>query len=408
MLAAAGCVDFPNTFDRVDADMVRVLDFIYEPAEAAPGDTITVTAVFAGKKVEAGDLSWRLARDVVGNRGGAESARDQIDLDGSIEVRDSTFSDNTSCIRATFRLPPDLIEKSAAIPDDWSSLLPTDNDLDIPPTLGFLLDRDVLLPMIESVVDRTPHWAEAFARGDTTAVEDSLVNNDSLYAAYRAIPSGMLNFALQALTVRTRLSVSIAGAYTVLSDYSVRYNSAFARLPGSGVHANHNPRIDSVGIYRVAKENLIDFDPKKSRHSYTWYPLLRDGTPIDTTVLIDKGYSYFVAGHVDPASIDSVTTLDAARGMSTDTLEDLKSQWYFQLEAREIADLSAGRYMNIVNIGSLIEPLFPATDKRVRTATIWLQVYDNKLNVFFRPRGSTLAEATVSFAYTDAYLRSVE
>ena len=39
---------FPTNYDRIDAERVRILDYIYNPAEAAPGERVKVFAVFAG------------------------------------------------------------------------------------------------------------------------------------------------------------------------------------------------------------------------------------------------------------------------------------------------------------------------------------------------------------------------
>jgi len=46
----AGCEQFSTTYQRIDASEFRLLDFIYEPADIAPGDTLTLTAVFAGNR----------------------------------------------------------------------------------------------------------------------------------------------------------------------------------------------------------------------------------------------------------------------------------------------------------------------------------------------------------------------
>ena len=35
-----GCAEFPTAYSRIEPEKVRLLDFIYEPAEAAPGDTV--------------------------------------------------------------------------------------------------------------------------------------------------------------------------------------------------------------------------------------------------------------------------------------------------------------------------------------------------------------------------------
>jgi hypothetical protein len=47
---------------------------------------------------------------------------------------------------------------------------------------------------------------------------------------------------------------------------------------------------------------------------------------------------------------------------------------------------------------------YPSLDSRIKTATIWLEVYDFLLNEINRPKASTLKEVGVTFSYTRAYL----
>jgi hypothetical protein len=67
LLVLVGCTDFPTTYDRIDDDRVRVLDFVYDPAEAAPGDTVSCTAYFAGIPVDTNDISWHVSWNMVAN-----------------------------------------------------------------------------------------------------------------------------------------------------------------------------------------------------------------------------------------------------------------------------------------------------------------------------------------------------
>ena len=40
LLLLAGCTDFPTKYSVIEDENTRLIDFIYEPAEAAPGDTV--------------------------------------------------------------------------------------------------------------------------------------------------------------------------------------------------------------------------------------------------------------------------------------------------------------------------------------------------------------------------------
>ena len=118
----AGCTVFPTSYERIEHEKTRMLDFIYEPAEAAPGATVLLTAVFAGKEISANELTWKISKQLVMNEYGAETALDTADL--SITLRDASFSDNTSTVSFSFVIPDDVLKNSPIIPERWIDRLP--------------------------------------------------------------------------------------------------------------------------------------------------------------------------------------------------------------------------------------------------------------------------------------------
>ena len=104
-----GCAQFPTSFNWVESDRIRVLDFIYEPAEAAPGDTVTLFAVFAGDSIKPLDVQWNVSYKLGGNSFNLEIADSIVPLVYS--PVDTTFSQNTFTVAIQFRIPDDVMEK---------------------------------------------------------------------------------------------------------------------------------------------------------------------------------------------------------------------------------------------------------------------------------------------------------
>lgn len=400
-----GCSEFPTSYDRIDANVIRTIDFIYEPAEAAPGDSVVVKAIFAGagKNLVQEDIYWTVSFNVFTNFYGVDTAMDIQPLIATPVP--CTFSDNTSCIGIKFQIPEGIMYTHSMIPDDWASLIPNKNQSEIPDIVSFLGKNDIL-SVLDSLSVAAPLWASALESNPN--VEDSLLQNDTLYFVYKTEIEKYIPAILQLFTVNIRLFAKIEGAPRIRSTYAVRYNSRFKDLPGSRVYYNTNPVIDSVGIYKVTGEDLMTFDPAENKYKAQFFRLFGPGDNINTvqTIIIDKGYTYFIAGFT--SAIDTALSIDAAFSGADATVEKHYTQWYFQHDENEIGGVSAYDFMNIMSMGNFIEPIYPPVDKRVQSFTIWLEVYDYLLNELFRPVGSTVREVSGKFSYTDAYLNAVK
>jgi hypothetical protein len=92
-------------------------------------------------------------------------------------------------------------------------------------------------------------------------------------------------------------------------------------------------------------------------------------------------------------------TIHAALHNGPATTEGLRTQWYFQLDKKEIADVSPYDFMNINNRGNFIDKLYPPADVKVSTFTLWLEVSDSLGDEIYRPQGSAVEEVRGSFDY---------
>jgi hypothetical protein len=369
----AGCSEFPTSFDRIEKSELRVLDFIYNPPEAAPGDTVQVKAVFAGKKVYLADIDWKISYNLINNVYGTDTAFDIVPL--PVTPVENYFSKNTTCISFSFIVPEDIIAKHGQIPANWWELVPAEVSDSIPAEFKSISKNQILSTMENASI---PGTAEA---------------QNPVLLSYLPLVS-------QLFTVQMQLLAEIKNDFTIESKYSVRYNSRLKKNPGITIEVNHNNRIDSVGVYKVPGE-LKKYDPSAMIHTFNRV----DGTYGDNdTLLIDKGYSYFLR----------VFTQAPERTQSVQNVLDGSSQdevvipvWFFEQNENEIKDVSPNDYFEFGNGDTLVQ-MFPPGNGSIKTITIWTQILDMLINERYRPEGSSLIEASLNLKYTEDYLKAIK
>jgi hypothetical protein len=368
-----GCSSFPTKFENVQKDEYRVLDFIYEPAEAAPGDTVHVKAIFAGKKITPADIDWKMSYNVVTNMyGSTDTAFDFRPF----AVRETNYSNATTCMEWSFVVPNDILYTSGGIPNDWLSLVPSEFRNEIPSAYQSLTKKQ----MIDTMV--------ALASVDPQILQFIAQANPGL--------ADIVPFMCQFLTVKVRINGKIKNDYLIESNYSVRYNRVFEKAPALGVRVNRNPKIDSLGIYKV-KGNVDEFD--STNKVYTFYRIDKPDN-LSQVIKIEKDYSYFVEVFTNNPD-SSRTLLDLQRG--TMKPEKYFTQWFFAMDSSESKDVNYTKFMDISG-DELREILTPPASGTIQKFTIWAQVYDNFANEMNRPMGSMLTEGHGVFEYTKEYL----
>lgn len=395
-----GCAQFPTSYDRVDDNRVRLLDFVYEPAEAAPGDSVTLVAVFSGKDPDIDNIQWDVSYRVVRNAYGEDTAFNIAPL--SMVRFDTSFSAQTYAVGLRFKVPETMLSTAVF---DRKLLESLRASVGIDGGAAGAVSTDSLLQFLDALARRAPLWREVLARDPL--LEDSLMRDDALYAQYRTIAS-LLPLACQVLTANMRLFATIPGSHRIRSDYAVRYTSALAGLPGAELRVNNNPVVDSIGLYSVKGEMVQFIDPATTPLSFSYKTLYIPGTvQSDTaTVHFDKGYSYLLACFANGR--DSALTLDAITHGGGLVAEQLRTQWYFALDPAQAELVDPYKYPSIANNGNALCALYPATDLRISRATIWLELSDELLNELNRPQGSSLQQFTLRFTYSEAYGRSLK
>jgi hypothetical protein len=364
-----------DRFERIENDKLRVIGVRYEGAtEFAPGDTVKGRVYFAGNTITSvGDFSIAYVQ--------------QYD-------KNYIYPDEKKII---------LVDSTLWFPDSMQFRYVIPGDVFLKEKIQGITDTTVLLKLytIAGLVKQYGDSALPPISEDTLNYLVSVIGN--LYAR----PSIFF------------YANSINGtSLKVRSEFTIRYTSLFPHF----FPVNNNPKIKWLAIYKVPSSQSEDFNP----HS----PKLNDSTSItylyneyypdsvSDTVVIDKGYSYYLACnqgidfHFGPQG-DTVrdTTCDfVSLPDNTDSLvsEEYNYKWFFQNQddLDEVKDSLMVLMTESSGAGyiSIKTPVF--TD--MTHFKIWVVVNDNFSGLYSRPRGYAVGTGEGVFKFTDEYKNSVK
>jgi hypothetical protein len=390
----AGCADFPTSYERVGEGEIRVLDFTYEPAEAAPGDSVTLTAIVAGEPI--GPIDWNVSWNVVTDKYGTESAIDNQPLQYADVPAPALSSARAKSIR--FKIPDDLLEQTAGIPANWIDAFPLSAQQAIPDSLK-IIPKHTLLQALALLAERAPEWDSLVKTNP--AAEDSLMDLPE-YRLYKTVFITMAPAILQAFTARLMIYAKINGYPDVRSRYTVRYNSKLTFIPR--VYKNTNPTITRMGIYKVDKANLTRFDLNDvqdiSFDSITLFD--QSGShPANDTITISDNCSYFLFARSDTRD-SAINLYQSGIGSSNDTnrTENHFFLWFFESPYDQVKKAKTDELMSVENMwNTSIVKITPPKCHDITSITVWSQVYDEFMNERLRPEGSSVAEMRCTFKY---------
>ncbi|MBD3418807.1 MAG: hypothetical protein GF398_01695 [Chitinivibrionales bacterium] len=401
LLLAISCTSWPTRIERIDYDRPRVVDFVYKNlsasdtaiCEAAPGDTMLLEAWFSGDEIWS--LEWEISWDVFVGIYGDDTARNIIALQTIEEysIQDTTrFTDATQGRALKFVIPPDIMLTNQSVSRELLELT------------GF--SKNELIGIIEQI----------------RSVDPATLAADTQFQAIVPLLDKFGPLAMSALTVPVRVFVTLNGNYKTRSDFSVRYNRHFTWVPG--VYVNRNPEVHFIGICKVKNPPPGDFRVGDMDENDTTFCLYlrgaadpaRMGSNITfrDTILIDKGYSYFMA--CDTGFFSGVDMRDTAVRVSFDSTtnepiletaqEDWRSRWFIQHPEITIDTGYYEDFAKLNNTGNFYDQLFPPLDGNITGMRIWMQLFDTFFGERLRPYGSELAETMVYFEYTRQYLEA--
>ncbi len=377
IFAISGCEQFSTSYDRVDESEFRMLKYIWEPADAAPGDTITLTAVFAGKRVDLDDylkweVSFKVIRDFYGNTTVVDSAL--LENHGCLLSSKTTVGDarwpNTQSVEFKIRVPDDIVRNSPSVPEEWAEALPVQMRNALPAEFA-ALTKTQIVDMIEAYANSL----NAGGGGNAGALPQ--------------IPESAVIPVLQYFTVPMRVSTKMQEPgrlpHTITSTQYIRYNSRFKKFKNTiNIPVNNIPTVDRVVVYKV-RGDVGNIDNKNG--------LALDSIALDNTgnsvITVEDGYSYFLDAISHP--IDTTVTMDGNK-----ITEKHRVYRQFQLDAKETAGIHHSKFLDVNNFNGKIS--FP-TDRRITKFIFWLTVYDEAQNERLRPNGETLYEVSGRLIY---------
>ena len=359
----------PYTFDRVDADKLRVIGVVIGPRpEVSPGDTVTATAYFGGNAVLSISDVKLAHKSVWGTDGLALT-----------DVYPVTLVNQPSGL-------PDSAKFSFVIkPDIFIGRQPYDSmpqsTVDSVSRL-FMQSKDSIASMIASLSD-----PQKIALGKT--IEKMVLPAALVFTAHSA-------------------NGTVLG---VVGQFTIKFHTG---LPGV-TPPNNNPDISWLGVCKVPSRyapgfNL--FDPSSSGKFTMTYLYNRNNPALcDSVVDVDTGYAYFlVADNGISSTTDSAgrTIADTAMDAITDTngnrtVETYNDKWFYQNVVNEPGQ-EDDTLMQIDDNGSACTEMKPPGIVSMNAFRVWAATYDQMENQQIRPVGMCVRQGRGIFRFSSAYI----
>lgn len=360
------CAQYSSDFNRIDENKLRVIGVSYLPCpDVAPGDTVTARVYFAGNKVVRVDKF-------------SMAFNGYYDRDGTV------FDEKPLAITGTESWLPDSFQYTFVLPDSV-----------------FLKHRSWLLDSAASdsmarLMLRPKDSVVAFVTSLPQADQNSLVDR------IKKLSLGSVTFCTAIAENGTSLRV--------MSSFSVRYNSRYREF----FSVNNNPSISWIAAYAVPRSKAMSFDPfnpesASSAHK-TYLFNAQNPDSVDTTIVVDTGYSYFFA-----ADNGMHMRLDSTGTIISDTLSDIISmsdgpvresysyKWFFQ-NCDPVTDyLDSMLVIDDQASGPFIE-FKPPMAVTMSHFKLWAAAYDWADNFSIDwPRGIGVKGVSGAFRFTEAY-----
>jgi hypothetical protein len=357
------CSMMPSTFPRVDANKIRVIGVVFSSKpEVAPGDTITATAYFGGDKVTA-ITDFKLAHHY------------------RRLMSEITFTDSYSI---------ESLIQPKGFPDSAQ--------------ISFIINPDIFLR--HQGIDSLPqHTVDSISR-IITMNKDSL----SLFLANLSneqrdvLRNYIERMALPAYLLFTAHSEN-GTDLPIVASFRIKYH-----VPILGVvPVNNNPDISWLAVYKVPSNYAMNFSPNEPSLSgkFTTTYLYNKNNPsiCDSNVAIDTGYAYFLAA--DDGVVRNGSSIDTLRDTSTDwngnrIRETYNYKWFYQ-NVDMVTDYEDS-LMNIDNSTSSYIEMKPAYNTEMKHFKVWVAVYDELEDRWWRPRGMCVRGVKGVFRFSNAYI----
>lgn len=423
-----GCSQFPTRYDRIEPNKIRNIGVTLKPqAEGAPGDTIHARAYWGGEPVTS--VTWQISYDCIRTLSGetilntkplqtinvVNRLPDSIDF--SFVIPDSVFfktpaisSEGLAMAQST--LPPGMRSMTQA---DCAAFL-TDlgaEDLADPASLGSFVSK----------------WGPAM--GISTISPTSM---DTIMSV-----AGMLMHVFSIRGVLYGIATSTTGnRLKIKGEFAIRYNN---RVKGTLFEpmfpVNRNPAVRWIGVYKIKNTNGQAATPTLTANDSLTY-LYNEFMPwkAHDTVLIEKGYTYYLAADSGTVAFslkagDSLLQNSVVQIFPSDTTffgdtvldnrligidsgtnhpvvdaETYTYDWQYQNLAISTVTMPLDSLFVIVGAGQgggqpPVMQFLPSLDKKMTCARIWVTVSDFLYGDFNRPTGQTTRVVDLNFKYAE-------
>jgi hypothetical protein len=411
---------FESQLERIDS-FIRTLSFTYTNhrdstlAEAAPGDTVTVHAYFAGDTahrvewyIAYGDSMWGSDKKPISMNAHENIMNTSRAISDSLVTRadiDTLVHDRAT---ATFLVDPHIMRTNSYIEQRWEQVL-SENKLDALPREFHDLGIDEVVMFIETALALDSMVNDGAQIEELTDRVLVLLENVPALQFYfeRQVSSYDLDYALaqyyQLVTALIGYFTLPVTVFTVVDDiyysrstYTIRYHSRIVTdtLAAYGILPSKNPVVDRIVCTRTPGIGA-QYQPDSIFVLYD-----RSDQSVTDTILIDTDNTYHLVALARPQTVDLPDNIDAD---SIGAEQVTVYQWFYHTKG-DMTDTPSDRLMQLKGIlHSHFVEFVPPRRIQMDSFTLWVRVQRSNILYFGPPFGYSLEYARVNLRYTERY-----
>jgi hypothetical protein len=357
LLVAVFCTNFPAPFENIVAnEKIRPFSVVCDPPEAAPGDTVSVRLYYYDPAGDRPAINWNIA------------------LDYGTDLRNNQFTNHIVSL--------DSMMLPGSAPDSFR--------FRVPDSVFFYSTQ-----MSELINNKSINSAHL-----TIAAVDSLLRTAASVGVSTPQLLSLANNFSSKLKLIAKMRSTISLDVTML--LRIRYSDKF-----KSPEVNKNPVINWMGIVKVPIVNFTEIDSLSSYNPTLQYLYNRSHPDsVRDTVVIDSGYTYFVAADSGENQHQIYRYLSLSDNSEQVDTEQYNYSWFYTN-----LDYSDGMIMDSLLIfgggrSGSVRTLLPPVDVAMHRFALYLVVRDSRGGDAGATPGEAFGQANGYFIYTDAYTRN--
>jgi hypothetical protein len=272
MFAQSGCdTSYPNEeMDVAGSNRTRPFAIVCEPAEAAPGEMVSVKMHYYEPDPDMHDVTWQVALDYdLGLYEVDEVERDIVTLDA---VNAPTWDEQGFCTQTfTYRIPDDALLRASSQPEVITDEL-------VLTLAREVMDLEADEPLTKADLD---HSLDLIAAGDTP---EDYIHDPEVRETWHWLSD------LFACRIRFRASIDGSVRVDVTKTLTVRYSREI-----STVNVNLNPQMGMPLILVIPHPDVLFADHAQYEDDLQWYDMYPIGVSDPTLIPINREWTYYLA-----------------------------------------------------------------------------------------------------------------